>query len=137
MKTGLIAGVFDLGPHVGHLVAFEEALEHCDQLIIALHVRPEGKRVIEPVWQRSLKLNHSGHVSSVVPYETEDDLEQMIKLLKPDFRFLGSDYEGKPYTGGRVGTKVIYLKREHNISSSNLKAKFGPDIGEDGEIWQK
>ena len=51
--------------------------------------------------------------------------ENMIKVLKPDVRFVGEEYKGKPHTGHDIkGTQIIYNKRSHNYGSTQLRDKI-------------
>ena len=43
MKIGFICSAFDL-LHAGHILALKEAKEHCDYLIVGLHVDPSKER---------------------------------------------------------------------------------------------
>lgn len=134
MKTGIIASCFDL-LHAGHMDMLEECAMNCDKLIIALHVdphveRPEKNKPIETLVERFYKLSNvslpRGMASNcmIVPYETEADLLLILKLYKPTFRFLGSDYKNKPYTGKELNTTVHWIDRSHGISSSGLRDKI-------------
>jgi glycerol-3-phosphate cytidylyltransferase len=128
MKIGLVASAFDL-LHVGHLALLAEAKNHCDKLVVALHVDPSLERTaknkpIETVLERYLRLKSCLYIDEIIPYETEVDLFNLLAILKPDVRFLGSDYEGKGFTGDALPIKVIYIKRDHNYSSSDLRKRI-------------
>lgn len=131
MKVGFIAGSFDLGPHAGHLATFMFAKANCDHLIVGLHIdpsidRPEKNKPIEPVHQRWFKLQACVQVDTIVPYQTEADLEELLKLLRPNVRFLGADYINRRFTGDQIeGIKIMFAPRDHNISSSGLRGRAG------------
>lgn len=131
MRTGFIAGSFDLGPHAGHLATFNFAKAHCDHLIVGLHIdpsieRPEKNKPVEPVHQRWLKLQSCVQVDTIVPYATEADLEELLKLMRPHVRILGADYVDKRCTGDQIdGIKILYAPRDHAISSSTIRKKAG------------
>src|SRR3990167_844602 len=103
MKVGFVAGAFDL-LHAGHIYLLRECRKNCDELIVGLHVdpsveRPEKNKPVETLVERFIKLSSIMGVDTIVPYETESDLILLLKTLKPDIRFLGSDYkDGKPIT---------------------------------------
>ena len=46
MIVGLFPLVGDL-LHSWHLLALQEAKKHCDKLVVALNVRPDGKNPVE------------------------------------------------------------------------------------------
>lgn len=97
MTIGFVCGAFDL-LHLGHIHLLREASRNCDKLVVGLHVNPQIERrekniPIEGVFERYIKLKSLKYVDSVIPYETEYDLKNLLKYIKPDIRFLGSDYK--------------------------------------------
>jgi len=129
MKIGFTASSFDLC-HPGHLMMLKEAKENCDYLICALHVnpqseRPEKNKPIETSSERYLRLRALTYVDEIIPYETENELFELLLLLKPNVRFLGSDYVGEKFTGkGIYGIEIHYCERLHRLSSSNLRNRI-------------
>ena len=129
MKVGFVASAFDL-LHPGHLALLEEAKKHCDHLVAALHVNPKIERMnknqpVETVFERYLRLESCKFVDQIIPYETETDLMNMLHILKPDVRFLGSDYQDQEnFTGKELEIKIIYVDRSHSFSSSNLRNRL-------------
>lgn len=129
MITGFLASSFDLGPHAGHMAMLKEARENCDHLVIGLHVNPKTEREtknipIPSLSERYLTLTGCRYVDEIIPYETEEELLELLKLLMPDVRFLGSDYMGKEFTGKDLSLSVYYVDRHHNISSSGLRKQI-------------
>lgn len=129
MKTGFIASCFDLGPHAGHVMSLKEAREHCDHLVVALHVNPNAERdfknkPVQSVSERYITLKCCIYVNSIIPYETEAELVELIKLINPDIRFLGEDYRGKTFSGIELGIPIHYCARRHSVSSSGLRKKI-------------
>jgi len=127
MKIGFVASCFDLGPHAGHIVMLKEAKENCDYLIAALHVdpsreRPSKNKPVQSAAERYLSLKACRYVDEVIPYETEEDLKNLLLLIMPAVRFLGSDYEDKPFTGKDIeDIQIHYCERLHPVSSSRLR----------------
>lgn len=102
MKRGIVTGAFDL-LHAGHMNFIHEASKRCDELIVALHVNPQLQREnknkpIESIVERQIKLAKTVGVKEVWCYETEEDLLLLFQYLKPDVRFLGSDYQNSGNT---------------------------------------
>lgn len=129
MIIGFTASCFDLGPHAGHVAMLKEAKVHCGHLIIGLHVDPSKERThknkpVQSVAERYLMLKACRYVDEIIPYETESDLLELIKLLQPDIRFLGEEYKGCEFTGRDMNIKIHYCKRNHNVSSSNIRKKI-------------
>lgn len=138
-KLGFTAGNFDL-LHPGYIYTFEEAKRHCDKFIIflqddpSLHRKSKYKPVI-PAWDRYKALMSIKHIDDVYMYQTEEELLDLIYVLKPDLRILGEDYLGKPFTGDNLPIEVIYTSRSHKWSTTKLKDlitiqtyKQNPDI---------
>lgn len=130
MKIGFTASAFDLGPHAGHLAMLKEARANCDYLIVGLHVNPAQEREqknkpVQTVMERYLQLKACRYVDEIVPYETEEELLQLLLLVCPNVRFLGSDYENKDFTGKNIeAIEIHYCKRYHGISSSALRKRL-------------
>lgn len=129
MIIGFLASSFDLGPHAGHMAMLKEAKQNCARLIIGLHVNPKAERdhknkPIPSLSERFITLSGCKYVDQIIPYETEEELLELLRLLMPDIRFLGSDYEGKDFTGKELPILVHYCDRLHNISSSRLRKQI-------------
>ena len=126
---GFTASTFDL-MHAGHVIMLQEAKTLCDYLIVGLLTDPTRDRSnknhpIQTSWERWIQAQALEAVDRVVPFDTEQDLEDMIRILKPDVRFVGDEYQGKPHTGHDIeGTQIIYNKREHNYGSTQLRDKI-------------
>ena len=129
MKIGFVASAFDL-LHPGHLAMLDEAKNHCDKLVVALHTNPKIERPnknspVETTFERYLRLKGCKFVDEIIPYDTEADLVNILSILKPDVRFLGSDYQNQEnFTGKDLEIKIIYVSRDHNFSSSNLRSRL-------------
>ena len=127
--VGFTASTFDL-LHAGHVIMLQEAKTQCDFLIVGLLTdptrdRPEKNYPIQTSWERWLQAQAIKAVDKLIPFDTEEDLETMIKILKPDVRFVGEEYEGTEHTGWDIKeTKIIYNKRTHNYGSTQLRAKI-------------
>lgn len=130
MITGFTCGAMDL-LHAGHLLMLKECREQCDFLVVGLQVnpnidRPEKNKPIETVEERMIRLEGCKYVDKIVTYNTEVDLCNLLKELKPDIRFMGADWKDKPnYSRDLLPEmKVIYNSRDHNYSSSNLRERI-------------
>lgn len=128
MIIGFTASAFDLGPHAGHVAMLKEAKANCTLLIVGLHVNPAGERDVKnkplpSVSERYLTIVSNRYVDEVIPYETEEELINLLQLIRPDVRFLGEDYIDKDFTGKDLGIKIHYCSRKHTTSSSGLRKK--------------
>jgi len=129
MKIGITAGAFDLC-HAGHVVLFREAKRYCDHLIIALHIDPSRERKYKkkPVMtasERYLILYSNEDVDEIIPYETEAEYEEMLLLLKPDVRFVGSDWKEKESEiTAKDAVPIVFIERRHHQSSTNIRERL-------------
>lgn len=128
MKIGFTAGAMDL-LHPGHLMMLRECKDRCDWLIVGLHTdptidRPKKNKPVETVWERWLRLQSCGLVDEIIPYETEEDLTNLLRYLRPDVRFVGADHIGKDFTGKELDIPVSYNSRDHNYSTTNLRRRI-------------
>ena len=137
MKIGITFSSFDLF-HAGHVKMLEEAKQECDYLICGLQTdptldRPEKNRPIQSVVERYIQLKGCKFVDEIVPYATEQDLEDVLQSFKIDVRILGDEYADKNFTGRAYceekGIALFYNKREHRFSSSGLRKEvFNKEI---------
>jgi glycerol-3-phosphate cytidylyltransferase len=129
MKIGITFSAFDL-LHAGHIKMLEEAKRQCDYLIVALQTdptldRPEKNSPTQSVVERYIQLKGCSHVDEIVPYATEQDLEDILRSFKLDVRIIGDEYKEKNFTGRKYceekGIELYYNVRDHRFSSSSLR----------------
>lgn len=118
--------------HAGHTLMLDECKMHCDYLFVGLiddptKDRPEKNKPIQSLFERYQQLASHRAVDEVIPLDGEDDLDLAIRSLPIDVRFVGEDYVGKDFTGkdtcANLGIKIIYNKRKHNLSSTELRIR--------------
>ena len=102
MKIGITCSSFDLF-HAGHVKMLEEAKQHCDYLIVALQTdptidRPDKNKPIQSVVERWIQVDACKWVDQIIPYTTEQDLEDIFMSFKLDCRIIGDEYESKHFT---------------------------------------
>lgn len=132
--VGFAAGAWDLF-HAGHVLFLREARSLCDSLVVGLHANPASERQnknkpIQTMYERYLQLDACRYVDSIIPYETEEELIQILKTQLIDVRFLGSDYAGvddKFITGYNI-TPITFIDRNHGYSSSELRLRIAKNI---------
>jgi len=129
MKIGITFSAFDL-LHAGHIKMLEDAKRQCDYLICGLQTdptidRPKKNQPIQTVVERYIQLKACSFVDEVVPYATEQDLEDILRSFKIDVRILGDEYKDKNFTGRAYceekGIELYYNSRDHRFSSSSLR----------------
>ncbi|UZJ65393.1 adenylyltransferase/cytidyltransferase family protein [Sphingobacterium sp. KU25419] len=106
MKIGITFGVFDL-LHAGHIMMLEEARRNCDYLIVGLNtdpseVSPEKSVPTQTVVERYIQLEGCRYVDEIIPYETEQDLIDIIKALPIQVRIIGEEYRDMDFTGKNI-----------------------------------
>ena len=129
MRVGITFSSFDL-LHAGHVVMLKEAKKQCDYLIVGLQLDPSLDRSnkntpSQSIIERYIQLKGSKHVDEIVPYVSEQDLEDILRSFKLDVRIIGVEYKEKNFTG-RVycegkGIEIYYNSRDHRFSSSGLR----------------
>jgi glycerol-3-phosphate cytidylyltransferase len=129
MKIGITFSAFDL-LHAGHIKMLEEAKQQCDYLICGLQTdptidRPEKNKPAQTVVERYIQLKGCKFVDEIVPYATEQDLEDILQSFKIDVRIVGDEYQDKNFTGRSYceekGVKLFFNVRDHRFSSSGLR----------------
>jgi glycerol-3-phosphate cytidylyltransferase len=124
-KIGFTCSSFDL-LHAGHIAMLRESKENCDWLVVGLNVNPKKgvsqQYPVQSVVERYTQLSAVKFVDEIVPYNTEDELIDLIQLFQINIRFIGEDYRDKSFTGdGLDNIEVFYNRRDHRFSSSSLK----------------
>jgi glycerol-3-phosphate cytidylyltransferase len=129
MKVGITFSAFDL-LHVGHVKMLEEAKSNCDYLIVGLQTdptldRPEKNKPTQTVVERYIQLKACKFVDEIVPYATEQDLEDILQSFQIDLRFVGDEYKDRDFTGRTYceekEIELYFNSRDHRFSSSVLR----------------
>lgn len=128
-RVGITFSTFDL-LHAGHIMMLAEAKRQCDYLIAGLQMdptldRPEKNAPTQTVVERYIQLRGCEYVDEIVPYSTEQDLEDILRSFKLDVRIVGEEYKDKSFTGRQYceekGIELYYNSRDHRFSSSGLR----------------
>ena len=132
MKVGITFSAFDL-LHAGHIGMLREAKANCDYLIVGLQTDPtidrptEKNKPVQTLVERYAQLNALKFVDEIVPYQTEEDVIDILELFQVDVRFLGEEYREKEFTGKDVcrkrGIELHFNKRDHRFSTSGLRRR--------------
>ena len=109
-----------------------EAKTVCDYLIVGLQTdptidRPEKNKPVQTLLERYIQLNAIEYVDEIVPYQTEQDLEDILNMFPINVRILGEEYKNGKFTGratcAKRGIELYYNKRDHRFSSSDLRER--------------
>jgi glycerol-3-phosphate cytidylyltransferase len=130
-KVGFTASTFDL-LHVGHIGMLRQADSICDRLIVGLQVdpsinRPTKNAPIQSLYERHFQLQAIKYIDEIIPYQTEEDLEDILSVLQIDVRILGEEYRDKDFTGKDICKKrniqLYFNDRDHRFSSTELRQR--------------
>lgn len=127
VKIGFTCSTFDLF-HAGHLVMLQEAKTLCDYLIVGLLSdptidRPDTKnKPVQSMFERYVQLAACRYVDEVIPFQTEQEIIDIILTIQPDIRIVGEEYKNKDHTG--IGLCPIhYNSRKHSFSTTDLRKR--------------
>lgn len=128
-RVGITFSTFDL-LHAGHIMMLAEAKRQCDYLIVGLQMDPtldraEKNAPTQTVVERYIQLRGCQYVDEIVPYSTEQDLEDILRSFKLDVRIVGDEYRDRDFTGRAYceagGIELYFNGRDHRFSSSGLR----------------
>lgn len=129
--VGFTASTFDL-LHAGHVSMLREAKEQCDYLICGLQVDPsidreEKNPPVQTLVERYTQLTGVKYVDEIIPYQSEDDLLDILNMVNIDIRIIGAEYKDTSFTGratcAKRGIEIYFNKRDHRFSTSDLRKR--------------
>lgn len=131
-RIGFTCSTFDL-LHAGHIAMLREAKEHCDYLIVGLQTDPTLDRAdtknkpVQTLVERYTQLAGVKYVDEIIPYQTEQDLQDILAMYHISVRILGEEYREKDFTGKEVcrkrGIELYFNKRDHRFSTTDLRER--------------
>jgi len=84
--------------------------------------RPEKNGPSQSIIEWYIQLKGPKYIDEIVPYVSEQDLEDILRSFKLDVRIIGDEYKDKNYTGRAYceekGIEIYYNTRDHRFSSS-------------------
>lgn len=131
MIIGFTCSSFDL-LHSGHCAMLREAKSQCDYLMVGLQMdpsidRPNKNKPVQSVVERYTQLNAIKYVDEIIPYVTEQDLEDILNMHDIDIRVIGEEYKDQKFTGRAIcasrGIEIYFNKRDHRFSTSDLRER--------------
>jgi len=129
-KIVLTNGCFDI-LHIGHINCLEKAKALGDRLIVAVNSDQSVRRLKgenRPVNSQDKRLQIIASLKGVdwvIMFNNEEDLENIVRQVSPDFFVKGGDWQDKKITGQdyveKNGGQVIFIQSDHpNESSTNI-----------------
>ncbi len=131
MIVGFTCGTFDL-LHAGHVLMLQEARDVCDFLIVGLHIDPSHEREwknrpVQSIHERFIQLEAIKYVDYILPYHTEHDMHDLLRILRVNVRIVGEEYRNKPLSGEHLheelNIRLHYNSRGHSFSSTELRER--------------
>ena len=129
-RIGFTCSTFDL-LHAGHTSMLAESKSRCDYLIVGLlcdptHDRQEKQRPIQSMFERWVQLSSISYVDMIIPFSSEQDIIDMVLVIKPDIRIVGEEYKDIEHTGKGL-CPIFYNSRKHSFSSTELRERVKND----------
>jgi len=127
-KRVIIYGTFDL-LHVGHILAFKQAKELGDYLIVGLSTDEfnavKNKKSVFNYLERKELLESIKYIDLVIPEENWEQKPDNIKKYNIDILAMGDDWKGSPkFEALKEYCEVVYLPRPLNISTTQVKNRI-------------
>ena len=125
-RIGFTCSTFDL-LHAGHISMLAESKSRCDFLVVGLlcdptHDRPKKHKPIQSMLERWVQLSGISYIDMIIPFSSEQDIIDMVLLIKPDIRIVGEEYKDKEHTGKGL-CPIFYNSRKHSFSSTELRER--------------
>ena len=129
-RIGFTCSTFDL-LHAGHTSMLAESKSKCDYLIVGLlcdptYDRKEKQRPILSMFERWVQLSSISYVDMIIPFSSEQDIIDMVLVIKPDIRIVGEEYKDIEHTGKGL-CPIFYNSRKHSFSSTELRERVKND----------
>ena len=124
--VGFTCSNFDL-LHAGHISMLAESKSKCDYLIVGLlcdptHDRQEKQKPVQSMFERWVQLSSISYIDMIIPFSSEQDIIDMVLVIKPDIRIVGEEYKDVEHTGKGL-CPIFYNSRKHSFSSTELRER--------------
>lgn len=120
-----VNGTFDV-LHKGHLELLNYAKSLGDYLVVGIDTDERVKekkgfaRPVNSVEDRALMLTNLKAVDEVRCFSSDEELENMVKSVKPDIMVVGSDWKDKSVIGSYYAAKLIFFDRIDGYSTTKI-----------------
>jgi glycerol-3-phosphate cytidylyltransferase len=129
---GITFSTFDL-LHAGHVAMLREAKSQCDYLICGIQSDPtidrpkEKNKPVQTLVERYVQLSALTYVNEIIPYQTEQDVEDILEMFDINVKIMGEEYRDQDFTGRdickRKGIELYFNSRTHRFSSTDLRKR--------------
>lgn len=125
MRRAFVNGVFDV-LHPGHLSLLKYARAQADWLCVGIdsdrrvRERKGTDRPLNTQQDRAIMLSSLRCVDEVKIFDSDQELEELVKWAQPHIMVVGSDYRNRPVIGSRHAKKLEYYERIPEYSSTAI-----------------
>jgi D-beta-D-heptose 7-phosphate kinase/D-beta-D-heptose 1-phosphate adenosyltransferase len=77
-------------------------------------------RPVNSLANRMIFLQSIKYIRTVIPFNTDEELEANIKRLAPEVFVIGEEYKDKEIIGKKWAKEMLYVPRFQGLSSSNI-----------------
>ena len=125
MKVVWTNGCFDV-LHRGHIEMLKYAKSLGDKLIVGLDTDEKVKlskgenRPFNNLEDRQMVVNSIRYVDETISFDSQNELENLIKTIKPDILVVGSDWEGKYVVGSQYAKELKFFQRIGEYSTTRI-----------------
>ena len=119
-----VNGTFDV-LHLGHIKLLEYAASFGELRVgidtdTRVKEKKGDKRPFNTLLDRIEFLRSIKYVSSVVSFDSDEELIEHIKLYDPEIMIIGEEYRTKHVIGGNHARKIIFYPRIGYFSTSKI-----------------
>ena len=120
-----VNGTFDV-LHKGHLELLNYAKSLGDYLVVGIDTDERVKekkgstRPVNSAEDRALMLVNLKAVDEVQYFSSDDELENLVKSIKPDIMVVGSDYLNRKVIGSEYAKQLRFFKRIDGYSTTQI-----------------
>ena len=125
MKKVFVNGTFD-GPHPGHIELLNYAKSLGDILYVGIDSDERVKQLKGPTRpihnqeDRKFLLENLKAVDRVLIFNTDEELENLVKSVQPDIMIVGSDYINKKVIGSEYAKQLRFFNRIDGYSTTKI-----------------
>jgi rfaE bifunctional protein nucleotidyltransferase chain/domain len=135
MKYVFVNGTFDV-LHRGHVELLKHAKDQGDILIVAIDSDERVKSMkgpSRPIYtdkERKYMLEHLDPVDQVFIFDSPEELEKLVEVIKPAIMIVGSDWKGRKVIGSEHAKSLKFFDRIEGYSSTEIiqRVTSGGDV---------